>query len=131
MEINAGIFQGLTWPEIHDRYPQFGESWKSQDPDFRIPEGESRRELMQRAEAVLQSIREADHRTAIVVAHGGVLTAGLKALLGVPAERNPFMLYNGSINMADWQTQFRLVTLNQMEHLLAGGEDLRTKAGDL
>jgi probable phosphoglycerate mutase len=131
MEINAGIFQGLIWPEIHERYPQYGEAWKSQDPDFRIPEGESRRELMQRAEAVLQSIREADHRTVIVVAHGGVLTAGLKALLGVPAERNPFSLYNGSINMADWQVQFRLVTLNQMEHLVTGGEDLRTKAGDL
>jgi broad specificity phosphatase PhoE len=131
MEINAGVFQGLTWSDIHQRFPQAGEAWKSQDPDFRIPEGETRRELMQRAEAVLQSIREADHRTAVVVAHGGVLTAGLKALLRVPAERNPFMLYNGSISMADWQVQFRLVTLNQMEHLLAGGQDLRTKAGDL
>jgi probable phosphoglycerate mutase len=131
MEINAGIFQGLTWPEIADKYPDAAAGWKSHDPDFRIPGGESRRDLMRRAEAVLRSIREAAHERVVVVAHGGVLSAGLKALLGVPAERNPFVLYNGSISLVDWTSPFKLVTLNQTDHLQHAGEDLRSRGGDL
>jgi broad specificity phosphatase PhoE len=131
VEINAGIFQGLTWPEINDRYPAEGVAWKQQLPDFRIPGGESRRDLMQRAEGALGAIRKAGYERVLVVAHGGVLTAGLKALLGVPAERNPFSLFNGSISQADWNAHFKLLTLNQMEHLRVGGEDLRSRGGDL
>jgi probable phosphoglycerate mutase len=131
LELNAGVFQGLTWPEINQRIPAEGDAWKSQNPDFRIPGGESRRDLMVRGQAALAAIREAGHNQVIVVAHGGVLTAALKALLGVPAERNPFVLYNGSISMVEWNSQFRLMTLNQMEHLHASGDDLRTRTGDL
>ena len=41
MEINAGIFQGHTWAEINEKFPQEADLWRSQDPDFRIPQGES------------------------------------------------------------------------------------------
>ncbi|HWA97348.1 MAG TPA: histidine phosphatase family protein [Pirellulales bacterium] len=130
-EINAGVFQGHTWPEIFERWPEAGAAWKSQDPDFRIPNGESRRDLMLRARAALEAIRETGLPCVAIVAHGGILTAGLKALLEVPAERNPFSLYNASISAVDWQTQFKLLTLNQLEHLTTQGDDLRTRTGDL
>jgi broad specificity phosphatase PhoE len=131
MEINAGVFQGLVWSEISERYPEAAVAWKSHTPTFRIPQGESRADLMARAEEVLREIRATDHDQAIVVAHGGLITAGLKVLLGVPAERNPFMLYNGSISLVDWTAQFRLVTLNQMEHLHVQGIDLISRTGEL
>lgn len=130
-EINAGVFQGLLWSEIADRYPEAAHAWKQQDPDYRIPQGESRRDLMHRGRAALEAIRETGYESVVVVAHGGVLTAALKACLEVPAERNPFMLYNGSISMVEWATQFRLVTLNQMDHLQRAGADLRSRTGDL
>ena len=130
-EIHAGVFQGLIWPEIHERYPEAGVAWQSQDPDVRIPGGESRRELMARGRAALEAVRETGVDRAVVVAHGGILSAALKSLLGIPAERNPFMLYNGSISLIEWRQQFKLVTLNQMDHLTAGGVDLRTRTGDL
>ena len=41
------------------------------------------------------------------------------------------MLYNGSISMVEWETQFRLVTLNQIDHLRTSGDDLRSRTGDL
>jgi probable phosphoglycerate mutase len=131
MEINAGIFQGHTWPEINQCWPDEGAAWREQNPDFRIPQGESRRELMRRAMAALTDIRERGFNRVVVVAHGGVLSAGLKALLDIPAERNPFTLYNGSISSGDWTAQFKLLTLNQMEHLHADGVDLRTRTGEL
>ena len=37
MELNAGVFQGLTWAEINQRVPAEGDAWKSQNPDYRYP----------------------------------------------------------------------------------------------
>jgi probable phosphoglycerate mutase len=130
-EINIGIFEGSLAAEIADHFPRETASWRSQDPDFRIPGGESRRELMQRAESALRAVREAAFGRVAVIAHGGVLAAAIKALLGVPAERNPFMLYNGSISQLDWSNQVKLLTLNQTDHLRLAGCELATRTGDL
>jgi 2,3-bisphosphoglycerate-dependent phosphoglycerate mutase len=130
-EINIGVFQGTLAAELADRFPQEATRWRSQDPDYRIPGGESRRDLMLRASAAFEDIFAAGHRQVIVVAHGGVLAAAFKALVGVPAERNPFMLYNGSISMLEWTTQLKLMTLNQIDHLRAAGCALATRTGDL
>ncbi|HVW37200.1 MAG TPA: histidine phosphatase family protein [Pirellulales bacterium] len=130
-EINIGVFQGLLAAEIGDVHPEATARWRSSDADFRIPGGESRRDLMQRAAAAFEAIREKSHRQVAVVAHGGVLAAALKALLNVPAERNPFMLYNGSISRIEWETQVKLMTLNQTDHLRLAGCELATRTGDL
>jgi probable phosphoglycerate mutase len=130
-EINIGVFQGTLAAELADNFPEEAARWRTQDPDYRIPGGESRRDLMLRAEAAFRDIHAAGHRQVVVVAHGGVLAAALKALIGVPAERNPFMLYNGSISMLEWTNQVKLMTLNQIDHLHAAGCALATRTGDL
>jgi probable phosphoglycerate mutase len=130
-EINIGIFQGTLAAQLADNFPEEAARWRSQDADFRIPGGESRRDLMLRAEAAFQDIHSAGHRQVVVIAHGGVLAAAFKALIGVPAERNPFMLYNGSISTLEWTTQLKLMTLNQIDHLQAAGCALATRTGDL
>ncbi|MBI3838592.1 MAG: histidine phosphatase family protein [Planctomycetia bacterium] len=127
MEIDAGIFQGLCWDEIDRQFPAEAARWRSQDPDYRIPEGESRRDLMNRARDAFCAIREAGYRQAVVVAHGGSLSAAFKALLEIPAGRNPFSLDNGSISTVVWEKDFRLLSLNERGHLrddLSGGGDL-------
>jgi broad specificity phosphatase PhoE len=127
MEINAGIFQGHCWHEIDDRFPSDAARWRSQDPDFRIPNGESRRDVMLRAWGAFCAIREAAYRSAIVVAHGGSISAALKALLEIPAERNPFALSNGSISTVVWEKDVKLLSLNETAHLhglVSGDGDL-------
>jgi glucosyl-3-phosphoglycerate phosphatase len=127
MEINAGIFQGHCWHEIDEQFPSEAARWRSQDPDFRIPGGESRRDVMVRSRAAFSAIREASYRCAIVVAHGGSISAALKALLEIPAERNPFTLRNGSISTILWDNDFKLLSLNETSHLhglVSGGGDL-------
>ena len=127
MEINAGIFQQLVWEQIEQRHPVEAAAWKSQDPDYRIPNGESRGDVMVRARAALEAIREASHRQAVIVAHGGLLSAALKVLLEIPAKLNPFSFYNGSISKLQWDGQVKLLTLNQIDHLRGlegGGGDL-------
>jgi broad specificity phosphatase PhoE len=130
-EIDIGIFEGSLASDIADRFPNEAASWRSQDPDYRIPGGESRRDLMRRAESALRDLRDAAHERVVVIAHGGVLAAALKALLGVPAQRNPFMLYNGSISQLEWSNQVKLLTLNQTDHLRLAGCELATRTGDL
>ncbi len=81
---------------------------------------------MHRAAAVFAEIREAGHRQAVVVAHGGLLSAALKVLIGVAAERNPFQLNNGSISKLAWDKEVKLMSLNLTEHLAApwGAEEI-------
>jgi probable phosphoglycerate mutase len=130
-EIHAGIFQGLLWDEINRRYPDEARHWRQHDPDFVIPGGESRRAVAQRGAAALQAISAAGHRRAVVVAHGGVLTGALKILLGVPAELNPFGLFNAAISKLAWdQNIVKILTLNETGHLAAAGLDRPESTGD-
>jgi probable phosphoglycerate mutase len=130
-ELNAGIFQLLLPSEMTEKYPTETARWKSHDPDFQIPGGESRRQLMERGGRALEDILRSKHDVAAVVAHGGVLTAAFKYLLGIPAERSPFMLYNGSINLLEGTTQVRLLELNRIDHLRGPDGQLATRMGDL
>ena len=72
-QINAGIFQGLLWDEIEAKFPESAGPWRQQQPDFVIPGGESRRALMIRGLAALESIREGAFHRVAVVSHGGIL----------------------------------------------------------
>jgi broad specificity phosphatase PhoE len=130
-ELNAGVFQGLTWEEVRDRHPAASAAWVAQDPDFRIPGGESRRELMVRGRAALDAIRERGGRQVAVVAHGGLLSAALKSLLDIPAERNPFTFYNAALNKIAWDGTVKLLVVNQIEHLRRADGTYDTRSGDL
>jgi broad specificity phosphatase PhoE len=127
IEIHVGMFQGLEWKDIDQVHPLEAAGWRSQDPDYRIPGGESRRDLMLRGAEAFHAIREVGYHQAIVVAHGGLLSGAFKALLEIPAERNPFVLANGSISIVGWNKDFRLLTLNETGHL----GDARSGGGDL
>lgn len=116
-ELNAGIFQGKLWPDIERDLPEVAAAWRKHDPDYRLPDGESRRDLMLRGKAALEAIRDSGFQRIAVVAHGGLLTAAFKALLDIPGDRSPFDLFNCSISRCTWADQFKLLTLNEVEHL--------------
>ena len=130
-ELNAGVFQGLLWGEIEARYPNDFALWRGEQPDVAIPQGESRRDLMIRGAAALRSIRETPFRRVAVIAHGGILAAALKLLLQVPAELNPFNLYNASISRVAWDKSPKLLTLNELDHLRVAGLNREDSTGAL
>lgn len=130
-ELNAGVFQNLLPTEMAERYPEETQRWKRHDPDYRMPGGESRRDLVERGTAVFRDILAANVRIAAVVAHGGLITAAFKGLLGIAPESRPFMLYNGSISRIDTSDHLRLLTLNEIEHLRTADGALQTRLGDL
>jgi probable phosphoglycerate mutase len=69
-----GIFEGKTLDEIADRHPEEFAAWRARDVDWRIPDGESGAEFIDRVLGALRDIAETyAGRTAAVVTHGGVL----------------------------------------------------------
>ena len=129
MEVHAGVFQEELRSRLETLYPEELAQWLSGDPDFAIPGGESRRDLMRRGQEAFEAFRRADHLRAVVVTHGGLLAAALKSLLEIPAERHPFVLQNGSITRLEMTNgQVKLLSLGQTEHLRDIGV---ARAGDL
>lgn len=129
IEIKVGIFQGQSRDELNRTCPEDYALWRSGDPDYVVPGGESRRALMHRGREVLESIARYDYRRVIVVSHGAILAAAFKSLLDIPAQRHPFMLENASLSRLEIDGPIaRLHTLNEVGHLkgvgLAGGGDL-------
>src|SRR5262245_23356315 len=116
-EIHAGMFQELKWDEIEHPPPSEAVRWKAQEPNFVIPGGESRRQLMTRARAAFEAIRETRLPQVAIVSHGGTMAAALKSLLQVSAELNPFAFYNASISRLAWDKQLKVLTINQLDHL--------------
>ncbi|MCU0713335.1 MAG: histidine phosphatase family protein [Pirellula sp.] len=130
-EIHAGIFSGLLWSEIENRFPEYSAGWNNMEYDFVIPSGESRRQLQERGVRALEHIATLPFERVAVVAHGGVLCAALKGLLRVPPETNPFSLFNASISRLSWNGKWSLLTLNQMEHLEKAGVAKEVGRGNL
>jgi probable phosphoglycerate mutase len=130
MEIDVGVFQDRLRSELADAYPLEFARWLGGDEDFAIPGGESRRQLANRGCAAIRSIIAAGHCHAVVVTHGGLLSATLRTLLDMSEPLPPFSLQNGSITRVsvDPQGQCRLSTLNDVDHLRAVGV---SRGGDL
>jgi broad specificity phosphatase PhoE len=119
MELNAGVFEGRLRSDLAAVFPAELARWLGGDEDFAIPGGESRRQLMHRGCKAIRAIAAADHRQAVAVTHGGLLSVTLQTLLNMPQPLPPFSLHNGSITRVavDSQGRLSLVALNEIEHL--------------
>jgi broad specificity phosphatase PhoE len=128
-EVNVGIFQDQLRSELNRRFPEELARWRSEDLDYVIPGGESRRQLLHRGREAFQAIVEGGHQNVGVVAHGRVLIVTLKSLVGMSPEEPPFALQNGSITTLAYNNgKFNLVAIDSVEHLrevgLSGSGDL-------
>lgn len=69
MEINSGLWQGLTFAEIAEKYPQTYEVWRT-DIGKATPEGgETCRELYDRVTAFFKKVLEMPEETVCLVCH--------------------------------------------------------------
>jgi len=86
-ERRMGVFQGLTPDEVQARYPDEYARFRSHDPDYVIPEGESVRQLFERSVACFTALatRHAG-LTLAAVTHGGVLAMLYRHARAMPLE---------------------------------------------
>lgn len=118
-EIDVGRFQGRLRAELLGKDAEVLARWASGDPDFRLPGGESRRQVAQRGRAAFEAIRRAGHAHVLIVAHGTVLLSTIKVLAGLRLEDPPWTLRNASITTLRWPEHgpLQILALDQVGHL--------------
>jgi alpha-ribazole phosphatase/probable phosphoglycerate mutase len=112
-ERNFGIWEGMTFDEIKDKYPEEFGAWAGNPLKFSPMEGESTIEVRDRALKVFNEIVEkhTGHNFAIV-SHGGINRIILCELLGVPLE-NIFRVEQdyGCLNVVELWDNYPVVKL--------------------
>jgi 2,3-bisphosphoglycerate-dependent phosphoglycerate mutase len=119
MEINTGIFQGKTPEELAESCPEALARWRSGDPNYAIPGGESRAQLAARTGLAFGAIRQSGYEHVLLVAHGGVIVTAIKSLLQTPLSGPPLAVENGSITRLAWNGDgtVEMLALNEIDHL--------------
>lgn len=87
-ETNGGEWQGQTFDEIIEGYPEAIARWQRDEPGVRAGGGETRVEVATRmVAAILDGLDELPEGGTLVVAtHGGATRVALAKLLGLPEE---------------------------------------------
>jgi len=96
-----GIFQGLNESEIEERHPNEWSRFLGRDPDYRIPDGESARDRVDRTNDVLSDLgKRHAGETILFVTHGGILDALFRLVVGLPLDApRQFRIWNAGINL--------------------------------
>lgn len=95
-----GRFEGLSWDEISEGFPDDAARWRRREPDFAVGGGESLTTFSARClRAVRRAATAHPGRTIAVVAHGGVLDCLYRAATGCALEApRSWQLGNATIN---------------------------------
>jgi alpha-ribazole phosphatase len=112
-EVNFGVWEGLNFTEISERYPEELQARFQDLTSFRIPGGESLTDVRARALPRLLELI-AQHREAafIIVAHAGVNRVLLCEALGVPLAHLFRLDQNyGCLNVIDYFPDLAVVRL--------------------
>jgi alpha-ribazole phosphatase/probable phosphoglycerate mutase len=119
-EVHAGVWEGLTWEELQNRYPT---EWQARLDDivhYRIPGGESFHDTAQRVRPALARLLAAHPgQNVALVAHGGVNRVVLLDAIGAPLDR-VFSLEQdyACLNVIDYFADgYRTVRLLNADHL--------------
>ncbi|AKJ07633.1 alpha-ribazole phosphatase/probable phosphoglycerate mutase [Archangium gephyra] len=115
-EIDFGLFEGLSYEEAEQRYPQVYAEWMAHPTRVRFPEGESYPEMRERVLAAGRELRTRHAgETFVLVSHGGVNRTLLSEALGMP-DANLFRMEQGyaSVNIIDFYGDEPIVKLMNM-----------------
>lgn len=87
-ERHYGVFEGLTIPEIRAAHAEAYAHFRTDDPDYVLPGGESHRQHYARNVDFFETYLE-QHAgtTAVLVAHGGVLDSVFRFLARLPLDQ--------------------------------------------
>lgn len=74
IEMNFGIFEGLSYKEIKSRYPDLTKAWQLKSSEFVFPEGESLIKFYKRIVLSYEEIiKNSKSDSILIVAHSGVI----------------------------------------------------------
>jgi len=103
-ERHFGCFQGLTWEEITEKFPEEAAKEQSGNPMNLAPGGESKQQLLSRAKAFFEDIAlRYLNQKILVISHGGILNVWTRHVLNIPLDTpRRFHLINTAINIFEY-----------------------------
>lgn len=116
-ETHLGLWQGKTGAEVDTKWPDGRRRWRD-DPTWAPPAGETRLEVAARAGELVAELDTEIDGTVLLCTHGGLITALVGHLLGLPANNWPQL---GGIGNCHWTVlarrdidngPWRLITYN-------------------
>ena len=122
-ERGFGAFEGHTWTEIEQRWPEDSLRWRRREPGFGPGGGETLRDFYARSVAAVLRLASAHPgQTIAVVAHGGVLDCLYRAALAIELQApRTWQLGNAAINRLLWTPeQLAVIGWNDVGHLETG-----------
>ena len=115
-----GVFEGLTFTEVEERWPQQSRRWRAREPAFAPDGAESLQQFSARCVGSAERLA-ARHpgQTVVLVAHGGVMDCLYRAATRAPLQAaRSWLLGNATINRLLYTAQgFTLVGWNDTGHL--------------
>lgn len=124
-EMDFGEWEGLTWDEVHERYPAVVQAWRTDRRTARVPGGEDLEGFGERVLAAFAAIVGRHPRGRVAVfAHGGSLRVYLCSVLDLDRSRLWEIDQDSAcISVVEYDgTGPGLARLNCTEHLREVGE---------
>lgn len=88
-EINAGICEGLTYEEVKQKYPEIHIERKKDKFNYRYPEGESYRDIVERVNPFILKL-ERQEEPVLVISHNAITRVIYSYLMNIPPNKIPF-----------------------------------------
>lgn len=120
-ERSYGELEDHTWAEVEARFPEAYRALRTGGQDIRLPGGESRQDLLDRAGGALDEIAAAHPGAEIAaITHGGVAAVFLARTLGLALGQRPaFRTLNAAVSTFEHDPAhgWRLITWGAIHHL--------------
>ncbi len=102
-EMDFGVWTGLKWSEVLERYGVNAHQWLEQLDKNAVPEAENTKQVSARVEPCLQRIlTECPGKTVGIVCHGGIVRTLLSLLLDLPITKTAvFEIDYASLTVVD------------------------------
>ena len=115
-EINSGMWQGLTFEQIAEKFPDTHMAWKT-DFDHATPDGgETVRELYDRVTTFFKKVLQSKEKTICLVCHATPIRIMESYILGKPAQEIPWVP-NASVTVYTYDGNFQCVERGSCDFL--------------
>ena len=122
IEINGGVYEGKTFSELKNTYPDFAEMWESKTWEFAPENGETMPEAYNRIwNTVTKIVKENEGKTIAIVSHGFVTRSLFCRILynDIKKFRELEYGFNTSVSLLEFEDENtpKIVYLNDLSHL--------------
>lgn len=121
IEVEFGRWEGMTWEEIKEKYPEEHERWFMNPVDVAPPGGETQTEVMERVAGAVETVMGMTNgrEDIAVVSHGATIAYMISYLMRDHSEESEIIVDNASITTVNYNpiTQdYMLLEVNDTSH---------------